>query len=415
MKSLLTPALACALFLAPASAALAQEGSAEGSTLQFRAREIWTADGQRVANALLVVEGGKVRAVGADQEADPRLPLIAHDGVISAGLVACQTQSGAAGELLDDTRSVLPEARTLHAFAPEHPDFERALAAGITTLVLPPSPENLVGGLACAVKSAGGSVLSAEASLALSFSSAALGRSTATGFFFFGAAEELASADGSPEVTERSRRGTREPTSYAGALAQLRALLAGKSGPFARAAAGELPVVLDAWDRHEVLRAAGFAREHGLRGALRGAPLAGDPDVLAAIQASGLGVILGPFAGDQARRSLESVKLLGAAGVPVAFALDAPLHAPAELRLTAARALWAGASRETAWKALTSDAALLAGVGERVGTLTNGKDADFVLWSGDPLDLRSRVEAVYVDGVSRWRAPRPEKKQEPKR
>ena len=53
---------------------------------------------------------------------------------------------------------------------------------------------------------------------------------------------------------------------------------------------------------------------------------------------------------------------------------------------------------QNAWRGLTSDAARLAGVDERVGALEPGKDADFVLWSGDPLNLASRVEAVYVDG-----------------
>jgi imidazolonepropionase-like amidohydrolase len=53
----------------------------------------------------------------------------------------------------------------------------------------------------------------------------------------------------------------------------------------------------------------------------------------------------------------------------------------------------------TAWKALTSDAARIAGVADRVGRLAAGLDADFVLWSGDPLDLTSSVEAVFVDGV----------------
>ncbi len=391
------PALSGLLVLGLASSAWARQEK----TLQIRARELWAADGKHIANGLLVIEGGRIRDVG-DLEPDPRWPLILHDGVLTAGLVACQTASGAAGELLDDTRSVLPEARTAFAFEPRHPDFGKALAAGVTTLVLAPGGENLVGGLSSAVKTAGARVLSREASLALSFSSAALGRSAAPSFLFFGAAEEaLATPDGGPETT-RSRRGSREPTSYPGALAELRRLFAGEGEPFARAGGGELPVYLEAWDRHEVVRAARFAREYSLQGAIRGAPLAGDPDVLAAIRDSGLGVILGPWTSDQARRSLASLAALSEAGIPVAFALDAPAHDPSELRLFAARALWAGASREAVWKALTSDAARLAGVGEDVGEIASGKDADFVLWSGDPLNLATRPLSVWVDGELRW-------------
>ena len=49
-------------------------------------------------------------------------------------------------------------------------------------------------------------------------------------------------------------------------------------------------------------------------------------------------------------------------------------------------------------KALTSDAARLAGVDGRVGTLQAGRDADIVLWSGHPADATSRVITVWIDG-----------------
>jgi imidazolonepropionase-like amidohydrolase len=51
-----------------------------------------------------------------------------------------------------------------------------------------------------------------------------------------------------------------------------------------------------------------------------------------------------------------------------------------------------------ALRTLTADAAAMLGVSDRVGTLAPGKDADFVVVSGDPFALRSRVNAVYVNG-----------------
>ena len=76
------------------------------------------------------------------------------------------------------------------------------------------------------------------------------------------------------------------------------------------------------------------------------------------------------------------MKTLVAAKVPVGFALDAPTHHPDGLRLSAALAIAAGADEVSAWKALTSDAARLANVADRVGSLEEGKDADFVLKTG---------------------------------
>jgi len=368
--------------------------------LQVRAREVWTSAGAKLEDGLVVIADGKIRSIGPASALDPKLPHVEHDGVLTAGLIACASQLGG-WALQDDTRAVLSEARAQHAFEPGQRAYGEALAAGITTLVLTPGPENLVGGLACAVKTHGGRVIAPEASLAINLSSRALGRSTISSGFFFGAAEEPAAAqpDGAAESTARTGRGTREPTSYSGALSMLRELFQRGEGAFGRARKGELAVTLEAWDRHEVLRAAELARELGLRGAVRGAPLAGDEHVVAALKAAGLGVILGPYEADQTRASLESLARLAEAGVPAAFATAAPGATPHDLRLSAVRAFSAGAPREAAWRALTSDAAQLAGVGSSLGELAPGRAADLVLWSGDPLDLTSRVVAVYVDGA----------------
>ena len=382
-----------------AAGSSAQDGS---TLLQVRAKEIVLADGERIEDGVLIVADGVVRRVGRGVEIDERYPVIEHDGVLTAGLIACQTHSGAAaGETTDATRSFLPAARLVHAFDPDHPDFEKALRAGITSVVLAPTGDNVVGGITAVVKTAGGTVVKPEAHLALSLAGAALGRQARQPIFPFGSAD-TAAQEGGLENTERDGRGSRKPTSYAGALRELRQRFAESEGPFARARRGELLLLLEAWDRNEVARAAGFAREQGLAGAIYGAPLAGDPGLVELLAESRLGVVLGPYAPGQRRRSLEALGTLSEAGVPVAFALDAPAHSPTALRLSAAMAIGAGADRSAVWRALTSDAAKIAGVDGRVGTLERGKDADFVLWSGDPLNLTSRVEAVYVDGKRAW-------------
>ncbi len=375
------------------------------SLLQVRAKAMLLADGSRIENAALVIEDGKITRVGRGVELDTSLPTIEHDGVLTAGLVALNASCGADGELFDVTRSLLPEAHAAHAFDPDHSDFRDAAEQGITTVVLTPSNRNVAGGLTAVVKTSGGTVLRDGAHLALSFAKDSLG-TISGGFFSFadaGRATDLVSSEeGGPETTDTSGRGTRAPTSYAGAARELRERVRAGEGAFGRVRDGSLPVLFDAWDRNEVARALGLARELSLKGALRGAPLAGE--LAQEIQAAGLGVVLGPFQLGQTRASLASVGALADAGVPLAFALDAPGRDPRGLRLSAALALSAGADRAVLWKALTSDAARLAGVADRVGALERGRDADFVLWSGDPLDLRSRVEAVFVDGSEVYRA-----------
>lgn len=382
--------------LAAADPGAAVPAAAATGTYQVRASELILGDGSRLEDAVLLIEDGKVARVGKGVEVDASLPLIDHDGVVAPGWVALSTQSGARGEAEDLTRSLIPAARLAYAVDRDHSDLRAALEAGITTFVLTPTRRDLVGGLSAVVKSAGGELVKADAHLAIALTRDAIDLSTGNVGFFFGASEAPLAADGGPEDTDEDRRGTREPTSFPGAVRMLRERFEAGEGAYGLARQGQLPVLIEAWDRNEVARAIDLVRTVSLRGAIRGAPLAGD--LVEPLREAGLGVVLGPFADDQTRPSLASVRALGDAGVPMAFALDGPASSAERLRLSAAKAIAAGADPVVVWKALTSDAARIAGVDDRVGTLQRGRDADFVLWSGDPLDLGSRVEAVYVGG-----------------
>jgi imidazolonepropionase-like amidohydrolase len=51
-----------------------------------------------------------------------------------------------------------------------------------------------------------------------------------------------------------------------------------------------------------------------------------------------------------------------------------------------------------ALRALTINPARIMGVADRLGSLEPGKDADIVIWSGDPLDVMSRAERAFIGG-----------------
>lgn len=364
MRNLLTQSVLAVAVGAALTAPAAAFEPAE--VYAIRASKMILADGAQVEDAVLLVEGTKIRAAGRGVEVPAGVPVLEHDGVLTAGMIACHGASGTRGERGDDTRSVLAEAKMRHALDLGHGDFERALAAGITTLVVTPDNDNLVPGSSVVVKTTGGEVLSDAGHLSLSFSGAAL-------------------------------RNNRYPTSYSGALAELEERFTKPKGVFSDAAAGRIPVLLQVSDRDETQRAAEFAGRHRLRGALAGPARAGE--VLAAVQKSKLGVIVGPFGVGADRRDLESVVALGTASVPLAFALNAPYASNDGLRLSAALCVRAGLDPALAWKGLTTDGARIAGVSDRVGRLEAGMDADFVLWSGSPLELTSSVVEVYVDGA----------------
>ncbi len=93
---------------------------------------------------------------------------------------------------------------------------------------------------------------------------------------------------------------------------------------------------------------------------------------------------------------LAPVRGLGRDGI--AINTDSPVVPQEQLTLQAAMAVRLGLPDEVAIRGLTINPARIAGIDHRVGSLEPGKDADLVVWSGDPLDPRSHVHMAIVNG-----------------
>jgi imidazolonepropionase-like amidohydrolase len=63
-----------------------------------------------------------------------------------------------------------------------------------------------------------------------------------------------------------------------------------------------------------------------------------------------------------------------------------------------------GLDPDTALRALSINPARIAGIDGRLGSLEPGKDADLVIWSGDPLDQRSRLQRALISGAEIYTA-----------
>jgi len=121
------------------------------------------------------------------------------------------------------------------------------------------------------------------------------------------------------------------------------------------------------------------------------------------IAARGIPVIIGPLLTSRSKvelrnRSLANPGLLARAGVTIAITTDHPVVPINFLAHQAALSVKEGLDRETALRALTIHPARITGIDDRLGSIEAGKDADLVIWSGDPLDVLSRVERALVGG-----------------
>ena len=112
------------------------------------------------------------------------------------------------------------------------------------------------------------------------------------------------------------------------------------------------------------------------------------------IKSKALGIIARPPGLGAFDRSFESVVKASQAGVPLALGFASA----EQIRRFVSRAVALGMPREAALKALTSDAARILGVGDKIGQIAEGYRADLVIWDGSPLDLRSRVIKLIVEG-----------------
>ena len=97
----------------------------------------------------------------------------------------------------------------------------------------------------------------------------------------------------------------------------------------------------------------------------------------------------------------DAVGGLGRDGISINT--DSPVVAQEQLPLQAAMAVRLGLPHEWALRGLTINAARMAGIDHRVGSLEAGKDADLGIWSGDPLDPRSHVKLMVVNGTICYR------------
>jgi imidazolonepropionase-like amidohydrolase len=121
------------------------------------------------------------------------------------------------------------------------------------------------------------------------------------------------------------------------------------------------------------------------------------------IAAEGVPVVIGPLLTARSKvelrnRSLASPGLLATAGVEIAITTDHPVVPIHFLVHSATFAVREGLSPEQALRSITITPARILGVADRLGSLVPGKDADFVIWSGDPLDVMSRAERAFVGG-----------------
>lgn len=368
-------------------------------------------EGQETENGYIHVENGKIRALGPMEEAPQDAAVFDAAGAFALpGFVDAHCHLGICGDSVgyegDDcnemSEPVTPQLRAIDGVNPLDRYFAESAAAGITTVLTGPGSANPIAGQFIAMKTTGRRIddMALKNPACMKFSLGENPKMTynekhetpmtrmATAALI---REELYKAR---EYLDKQRKAAEDEDADAPDYdAKLEALL-----PVLKR---ELSAHFHAHRADDILTAIRIAKEfdldyvivHGTDGHLIA-------DILAE---EGARVICGPLLTDRSKpelfhQKLENPAILAQAGVQVAICTDHP-ELPAEyLPLSAAMAVRAGMDAEEALRAITINAARIAGIDNRVGSLKPGKDADIVLCSAHPFDMSCKVQAVFIDG-----------------
>ena len=363
-----------------------------------------------IDDGVLLVESGKIVAVGSPVPIPSDARIVDLSGkVVLPGFVDEHTHVGLWGEWYgqpehdgnESTNPVTPEVRAIDAIWPDHTAFADARSGGVTTVQITPGSGNIVGGEAVVVKTAGRTVDEMVVRNPSGMKAAlgenpkgSYGRQGKAPMTRMGNASLLRSAlyrarDYEKKLKAGESDPSKAPDTDLGMLGLLKVLHR------------EIPLRIHAHRADDIVTAVRIAEEFDIDFSIEhctdGIAIA---EFLGKRQAK---VNVGPSMWHRAKIetlniTTETPGALARAGCRVSIVSDHPFH-PIQFLSTAAAMAWAsGMDEADALRAVTLTPAETLGVQHRVGSLDPGKDADFVVWSGHPFKVRSRVLEVYIEG-----------------
>ena len=369
---------------------------------------VYTMTGPPIEKGVVLIEAGKIKLAGSALDIPvPPEARVLRGKVVTPGLVDAHTTVGLTGYLnqdqdqdqLDKTEPIQPELRAIDSYNPRERLIEWVRGFGVTTIHTGHAPGALVSGQTMIAKTVGESVddatITPQAMVAVTL------------------------GDDARPGDDKKSPGTRSK-----AVAMLRGELVKtqdylrkleladpekrpdrdlRREVFADVLRGKLPLLVTVNRATDIDAALRIAAEFGIRIVLDSASEA--YLVADRIKAAGVPVIVHPSmrrggAGETENISFETAATLRAKGIPVALQSGFEGYVP-KTRVAlfeAAIASANGLTTEEALATITSDAATILGVADRVGSLRPGLDGDVAIFDGDPFEYATHCTAVVIDG-----------------
>jgi len=376
----------------------------------------------RLTDTDVLIRDGRIAALGRGLQAPPGGAVIdasrrwvtpgiidvhSHDGDFPAPFTADQLEHSDVSEVSDpNTANVWAE----HSVIVQDPSFSRALAGGVTTLQILPGSSNLFGGRSVVLKN-----VPATTVQAMKFPGAAYGLKMACGEnpdHEYGdkghfPSSRMGNVAGYREGWIKADEYRRKWDAYERGEAKDPPNRDLKLDTLAAVLNGDIRVHMHCYRAEEMAYVLGVAHEFGFHvtafhhavEAYKISDLLAREGVCAVVWSDWWGYKKETF--DAIR---ENAAYVDAAGGCVTMHSDSPVIGQ-HLMLEAGKAMAAGRragldiapEHAVAW--VTLNAARVLGLDDRIGSLETGKNADLVIWSGDPFSVYTHADQVFIDGA----------------
>lgn len=381
---------------------------AQEKTIAFKGATIYTISGQPINNGILLIQKGKIVGVGTDVSSIPSDAQIvdAAGKIIMPGLIDTHSHLGGP-EGGDNSNPLNPEVRAMDAIDPTSDGFKKALAGGITTINIMPGSGHLMSGQTVYVKMREGKTI--EDLLITNEKGVTGGLKMANG------TNSIRNGNGFPGTRAKSASLDREL--FLKAIEYKKKIDAAgndstklperdlRMEPLVEVLNGKRTVHFHTHKSNDILTVLRLSKEFGFKPVLHHLSegwMVADEIAKAGLYCSIINVDAPGGKMEAVNLNLKTGGILEKAGVKVAFHTDDGITDSRLFLRSAALSVREGMSREKALEGLTIVGAKILDLSSRIGTLEKGKDADFIILSGDPFSVYTKVEQTWVEGVKRY-------------
>ncbi|MGH7663457.1 MAG: amidohydrolase [Gemmatimonadaceae bacterium] len=378
---------------------------------------IMTAAGPTIESGAILLRDGKVAAVGATLEAPADALVIDGAGkYVTPGIIDTHSHVGVyaapGGSALSDgneaTDPTTPEVWAEHSVWPQDPQFPRLIAGGVTTIQVLPGSANLIGGRGVTLK-----VVPSRSVQGMKFPGAKYGLKMACGenpkrvYENSGPSTRMGNVAGYREAWISAEQYRRKWDKWLDDRDEDPPVRDLANETLAEVLRGNILVHNHCYRADEMMQMIDIAEEFGyeIRSFHHGVEAYKIADVLADKEiAASIWADWGAFKMEAMDGVTANLPLVHNAGArAIVHSDDASgaqrLNQEAAKGLAAGRELGLDVTEEDAMLWLTMNPAWALGIQEQVGSLEVGKNADVVLWSGNPFSIYTRAEKVWIDGA----------------